>query len=145
MLAGTERSPSETAAPDPSKNGGAAGPARTLGEHAAAIAALVSRLMRVRAARRRLWVSRTLFLVLGALVLAAVIVAASLAGVRLAVSGLTGGLTAVLDGRPWLAELCSGLLVLLCIALLLASIHRWLQRRVLRGLERDQGGGHASS
>lgn len=139
MLAGTERSQSETAAAEPSKNGGAAGTARTFTAHAAEIAAQVSRLAHVRAARFDLTVSRTVLLMLGGLVLAIVCAAASLAGVRLAVRGLTGALTSALDGRVWLAELCSGLVVLACTALLLVSVHAAVERRIVRNLERRRG------
>ena len=144
MLAGTERSPSETAAAEPSKNGGTAGTARTFTAHAADIAAHVSRLAHVRAARLGLWVIRTVFLTLGGIVLAIVCAAASLAGVRLAVRGLTGALTAALDGRVWLAELWSGLAVLAGTALLVVSVHAWVERGILRDLKKRGGSRHAS-
>ena len=143
MLAGTERSPSETAAAEPSHNGGAAGTARTFTAHAAEIAAQVSRLARVRAARLSLWVNRTVFLALGGIVLAIVLATACLAGVRLAVRGLTGTLTSALDGRVWLAELLSGLAILVGAALLVVSVHAWVERRILKDLK-DRRGGDAS-
>jgi len=140
MLAGTERSPSEAAADESSKNGAAAEPARAFAAHVADIAAHVSRLARVRAARLSVRVSRTVFLALGGVVLATLCTAAGLAGVRLAVRGLTGALTAALDGRAWLAELSSGLVVLAGTALVVLAVQTWIERRILRSLRKRPGG-----
>jgi hypothetical protein len=101
-------------------------------------------LAHVRAARYGLLLSRTVFLTLGGIVLAIVCTAASLAGVRLAVRGLTGALTTALDGRVWLAELWSGLVILAGTALLVVSIHAWLERRILRDLGKRAETKHAS-
>lgn len=142
MRAETERSAREAASDGSSQNGHEAGLASTFAAHAAEIAEQVSRLARVRAARFRLRAGQTVLLALGGVVLVIVSAAASLAGVRLLVRGLTGGLTAALEGRVWLAELGSGLAFLAGTVLLLVLVHAWVGRRALRGLKKHLGDAH---
>lgn len=105
---------------------------RLLGE----IAEQLSRLARVRVARARLRARRVAFLVLGGIVLAVVAGALALAGVRLFVGGLTAGMSELVDGPVWLAELWSGLLLLAGTTALLVLLRTWSERLVLRDLLR---------
>lgn len=108
----------------------------TLTAHVAAIAGQVARLVRIRVARTRLRAHRLAFLALGGIVLALAAAATTLAAVRLVVRGLTAGVVELVDGRVWLAELWTGLLLLAVTAILLVSIRSWSERRLLRDLLR---------
>jgi hypothetical protein len=105
---------------------------QSLAALATEIAGPVKRLARIRLARMRLRASRVAFLVLGGFALAVAATAAALAGVRLFVRGLTAGLGELADGRVWLAELWSGLLLLAGTAAVLVWIRSWLERRLVR-------------
>lgn len=100
--------------------------------HVAVIVARIVRLARIQVARARLHAQRMVFLVLGGIVLALVAAVAAWSGARLLVGGLTAGLTELLDGRVWLAELCSGLLLLAGTAAGLVAVRSWSERRILR-------------
>jgi len=115
-------------------NGAPLGDVESLSGHVAEIAGQVARLVRIRAARARLRARQTAFLVMGGIVLALAAAAAALAGVRLFVSGLTAGLGELVDGRTWLAELWSGLLLLAGTGLALVWLQRWSERRLVRDL-----------
>ena len=108
----------------------------TLSAHVSEIAGQLARLARIRIARARLRAQSAAFSVLGGIVLALVVAAAALAGVRLVARGLTAGLGELVGERVWLAELWAGLLLLAGTAALIVSIRWWSERRLLRDLRR---------
>ena len=108
----------------------------TLSAHVSEIAGQLARLARIRSARARLRAQSAAFSVLGGIVLALVVAAAALAGVRLVARGLTAGLGELVGERVWLAELWAGLLLLAGTAALIVSIRWWSERRLLRDLRR---------
>ncbi len=139
MLRADAREPDGTVRGEPPAGDSREEPGRSASFHLAEIAGHLSRLARIRAARARLRMRRVVFLALGGSVLAIVATAAGLSGVHLLVRGLTAGLTEVADGRAWLAELASGLVILAGTALLLVSLQLWSERRLLRDLARRHG------
>lgn len=98
----------------------------------AAVAGGVRRLLELRAERRKLALRRFVERVALALLLAAVAGPLALAGVAWFVVGWSQALHALFDGRPWLANMATGVSILafLCTAWLAARLrlrHGWLR------------------
>ncbi len=102
--------------------------------HAAEIAGHVGRLTQIWALRARLRTQRLIVLVLAGVIGAVTFAVFAFQAARLVVSGLTVGLTELAEGRTWVGELGSGLLL---FAVLLGSL-LWIrsagERRLLKGL-----------
>lgn len=102
--------------------------------HLLEIADHVSRLILIGTTRAQLRVHRAACLALLGIALGLAATALVLAGARLLARGLTAGLTELLDGRIWLAELSSGLVLLAGTVLLILAVRSWSERRLLRRL-----------
>ncbi len=136
-----EPEPNGTVLDEPERAGSGEELHASLSAHLTEIIGHLSRLARIRVMRVRLRTGRVVFLALSGILLALVTAAAALAGVRLVIRGVSAGLLEVVDGRVWLAELWSGLILLAGTGLLLVSVHSWSERRLLRGLRRRHGAG----
>lgn len=99
-----------------------------LGESFTAAAEHMRTLLVLRAARRRAlvatWITRGLTFALAGLV----VVPLTLTGVAYCVLGVSQGLHVLCDGRPWLANLGTGAILLACIAVAWYSARRVLSK-----------------
>ncbi len=105
--------------------------------HLCAIGENMRRLMALRAERRRLRVRKLIVTGIWLTLVLIALIPLVITGVIRFVGGMAQGLALLFDGRTWLGDLTTGLVILGGLALAVLAIRSWLPSR---GLQKKEGG-----